>query len=175
MGKRRLTADEVREWRQAMGEIPPDPPAPAKADTRFYLLADAPAPRASKPKAKPPQPGRLDPHDTKAIHRGRIVIEARVDLHGMTQERAHTMLTRFLKRSAAEGSRCVLVITGKGGKRSESSNPYAQFGAGVLRTALPHWLEAPELAPLVIASAPAAPRDGGDGARYVLLRRTRHR
>lgn len=173
MGKRRLTADEMREWRQAMGEIPPDPPADTKAGTRFYLLADAPPPRASKPKAA--LPGRLDPHDAKAIRRGRIAIAARVDLHGMTQERAHTTLTKFLKKCAAEGSRCVLVITGKGGRRSESDNPYAQFGAGVLRTALPQWLEAPELAPLVIASAAAAPRDGGDGARYVLLRRATRR
>ncbi len=169
MGKRRLTADEVREWRTAMGEIPPDLPADPKTDTRFYLLADAPPPRASKPKAA--LPGPPDRHDAKAIRRGRIAIAARVDLHGMTQERAHVTLTRFLKKCAAEGSRCVLVITGKGGKPSEADNPYAQFGAGVLRTALPHWLEAPELAPLVIASAPAAPRDGGDGARYVLLRR----
>ena len=172
MGKRRLTAEEVREWRQAMGEIPPDPPVSTKADTRFYLLADAPAPRAPKTKAQP-HPGPLDPHDAKAIRRGRIAIAARVDLHGMTQDRAHTTLTRFLKKCVSEGSRCVLVITGKGGKRSEADNPYAQFGAGVLRTALPHWLEAPELAPLVIASAPAAPRDGGEGARYVLLRRHR--
>jgi DNA-nicking Smr family endonuclease len=171
VGKRRLTADEVREWRQAMGEIPPDPPAP-RPDSRFYLLTAPPAPARKQKAATPPLPGAIPPHDAKAIRRGRVAIEARVDLHGMTQDRAHTTLVRFLKKCTADGARCVLVITGKGGKRTDDS-PYAEFGAGVLRSSLPHWLESPELAPLIIASAPAAPKDGGDGARYVLLRRRR--
>jgi DNA-nicking Smr family endonuclease len=182
MPRRRLTADEVRLWRQAMGEALPDPPVDAaKADTRFYLLGEPTAAAAAK--RAPPRPAALDPQDAKAIRRGRIAIAARVDLHGMTQERAHQTLTRFLKKSAADGLRCVLVITGVGrnarlrrdsGKRGDAG-PYAAFGAGVLRTSLPRWLEAPELAPLVIASAPAAPRDGGDGARYLLLRRPTRR
>ncbi len=129
-------------------------------------------PRAKAP-APQPLPGDIDPHDAKAIRRGRIAVEARVDLHGMTQAAAHTALVRFLRRSAAEGKRCVLVITGKGTKPADDESPYAQLGAGVLRVSLPRWLEAPELAPLVISSGGASPRDGGDGARYVLLRRKR--
>ena len=114
-------------------------------------------------------------HDAKSIRRGRVTIDARIDLHGMTQTRAHETLVRFLQRSAAQRHRCVLVITGKGGRRTEDEDPYANFGAGVLRVQLPHWLEAPEVAPLVISSGPAAPQHGGDGARYVMLRRKRTR
>ncbi len=158
-------------WRRAMGKEPPDPPAPVRLAAR----APGPAKWSASRTPKPTLPGDIDPHDAKAIRRGRIAVEARVDLHGMTQTNAHAALVRFLRRSAAAGLRCVLVITGKGnaGRRDEDESPFAGFGAGVLRLSLPRWLEAPELAPLVIASAPAAPRHGGTGARYVLLRRPR--
>lgn len=163
---------------------PTDAPPPRKATTSaasFEQLLDAPV-AAAKPVVKPrtPKPvaslpGDIDPHDAKSIRRGRVQIDARIDLHGMTQTHAYETLVRFLQRSAAQRHRCVLVITGKGGRRADDDGPYANFGAGVLRTQLPRWLEAPELAPLIISSGPAAPQHGGEGARYVLLRRKRVR
>lgn len=153
-----VNEDDAAVWRQAMGES---------------VAAAAPAPLVTQ-RAKPtaPQlPGDIDPHDAKAIHRGRIAVEGRVDLHGLTQADAHAALVRFLRRSAADGKRCVLVITGKGTKPADDESPYARLGAGVLRISLPRWLESPELAPFVISSGAASPRDGGGGARYVLLRR----
>ena len=186
MPRRRVTQEEVRLWRAAMGEsVDPAPhikrPLAAAPPPTFAALLDAPVHTAkptvrARPK-KPPSavPGELDPHDAKSIRHGRLTIDARIDLHGMTQTSAHETLVRFLQRSAAQRHRCVLVITGKGGRRAEDEDPYANFGAGVLRVQLPRWLEAPELAPLVISSGPAAPQHGGDGARYVLLRRKRAR
>ncbi|MBM3506665.1 MAG: DNA mismatch repair protein MutS [Alphaproteobacteria bacterium] len=171
MGRRKLTADEVRLWRQAMGEAPPESPDAADSNSRLYLLAKLPAAPRAKKSAALPQPGDIDAHDLKALRRGRIDIGARLDLHGMTQQDAHAALVRFLKRSASDGVRCVLVITGKGSVRAADESPYAGFGAGVLRAVLPRWLEAPELKPVVIASAQAGARHGGIGARYVLLRR----
>lgn len=202
MARRRLSQDEIRLWREAMGERSDPAPAhgrrtpasrapvskpPVRKALRetetesFAQLLDAPgghkkpAPRVRAAKKTAALPGELDPHDAKSIRRGRIEIDARIDLHGMTQTRAHETLVRFVQRSAAQHLRCVLVITGKGGRRSDEDDPYANFGAGVLRVQLPHWLEAPELASLVISSGPAAPQHGGDGARYVLLRRKRTR
>ena len=184
MPRRRVTHEEVRLWREAMGE-PSDPTPPVKAapaaPPTFEALLDAPvaavkpAVRARVKRPVAAVPGNLDPHDAKSIRRGRVTIDARIDLHGMTQTRAHETLVRFLQRSAAQRHRCVLVITGKGGRRTEDEDPYANFGTGVLRVQLPHWLEAPEVAPLVISSGPAAPQHGGDGARYVMLRRKRAR
>jgi DNA-nicking Smr family endonuclease len=60
--------------------------------------------------------------------------------------------------------RCLLVIHGKGLRSS---------GKAVLRSALPEWLASPDLEGCVLAFAPAQPEDGGSGATYVLLRRTR--
>jgi DNA-nicking Smr family endonuclease len=123
-----------------------------------------------RPRAKhlPPlthdaSPG-LDRRTAERLRRGALAIEARLDLHGMTQEEAHRALDAFLARAAQAGKRSVLVITGKGGRSS---------GDGVLRAAVPRWLnEAPNRGRL-LAFAPAQPQHGGAGALYLLLKRRR--
>jgi len=90
-----------------------------------------------------------------------MAIEARLDLHGMTQDEAHRALARFIARAQDDDRRAVLVITGKGGPGRE----------GVLRRAVPRWLAEPPCRARVLAVETAQPRDGGAGALYVLLRR----
>ncbi len=97
-------------------------------------------------------------------------VEATLDLHGCTQATAHRALSRFVLGSYHRGHRCVLVITGKGPPGHTEGH---EEGRGVLRRALLLWLDDPELRPCVLATAPAKPRHGGDGARYLLLRRQR--
>jgi DNA-nicking Smr family endonuclease len=99
-----------------------------------------------------------------------LAIEARLDLHGLTQHEAHDHLGGFIRRAVAAGQRNVLVITGKGFKA-----PYNQKGGevGVLRQAVPRWLNEPDLRRHVVALRHAQPRDGGEGALYILLRRAR--
>lgn len=91
-------------------------------------------------------------------------MEASLDLHGLSQEEAHQALARFLARAAQAGRRCVLVVTGKGVKAG---------GEGILRASVPRWLNAPELRAQVLAFTYAAPKDGGTGALYILLKRRR--
>jgi DNA-nicking Smr family endonuclease len=93
---------------------------------------------------------------------GGTAVEARLDLHGLTQDEAHRALTRFIEASSRAGLRQVLVITGKG-----------RQGEGVLRGAVPRWLAEDSLRGRVLAASPAAPRDGGSGALYLRLRRAR--
>jgi DNA-nicking Smr family endonuclease len=88
----------------------------------------------------------------------------------MTQDEAHRALIDFVARSGDAGSRCLLVITGKGLRRLGESRP-AEIG--ILRQAVPRWLNEPSLRPRILAFAPAQPRDGGTGALYILLRRQR--
>ena len=57
----------------------------------------------------------LGKRERTKLSRGRSEIEARLDLHGMTQMRAHRALTGFLHRAHHDGLTFVLVITGKGG------------------------------------------------------------
>jgi DNA-nicking Smr family endonuclease len=103
------------------------------------------------------------------LKRGRYAIEGRIDLHGMTQDRAHAALLGFVERSARQGLRCVLVITGKGLRRLDDEGSGGEIG--ILRNAAPRWLnEAPNRA-RILAFTAAQPRHGGGGALYVLLRR----
>jgi DNA-nicking Smr family endonuclease len=103
----------------------------------------------------------IDRATAERLKRGRLPIEARLDLHGMTQDEAHRALAGFIRASRAAGKRCVLVITGRGA-----------VGGGVLRSAVPRWLDEPGLRPQLLAIATAQPQDGGAGALYVMLRRS---
>jgi DNA-nicking Smr family endonuclease len=102
--------------------------------------------------------------NAERLKRGHHPIEARLDLHGKTQTEAHHALAAFIHSSSEAGRRCVLVITGRG---------LGPSGPGVLRSAVPRWLEEVGLRRKILAIAPAQPRDGGAGALYLLLRRHR--
>ena len=102
----------------------------------------------------------IDRANAERLKRGRHKIEARLDLHGMTQDEAHRVLLGFIRAARAAGKRCVLVITGRG-----------RLGGGVLKAAVPRWLDEAEFRPHLLAVASARPRDGGGGALYVMLRR----
>ena len=148
------------------------------------LDADDRAPR-TPPRAKPPreavaarraatpakpvralkagEPLDLDRRTMDRLRRGQIRPEGRLDLHGMTRDRAHAALHDFIATSHAAGKRCVIVITGRG---------RASFGGGVLRAETPRWLNLDSIRPMVLGFAEAHPKDGGAGALYVLLRRS---
>src|SRR5260370_36203504 len=80
----------------------------------------------------------LDKASAERLKRGQYPIEARIDLHGMTQDDAHGALGDFIAASARAGRRCVLVITGKGLRRLGDDRAASEIG--VLRGAGPRWL-----------------------------------
>ena len=116
-------------------------------------------------------PVRMDSKSYGRLKRGKLKPEARIDLHGMTQAEAHPALIGFILRSASEGKRLVLVITGKGKLRDEA--PPLPVRHGVLRHNVPQWLRMAPVAPHVLQVTQAHMRHGGDGAYYVYLRRPR--
>ena len=120
-------------------------------------------PAAAKPKTQHVSHA-LDDQTLNKLAKGRLPIEGRVDLHGMTQDEAYSLLLTFLHRAHAGGVRYVLVITGKGSSSG---------GDGILRRSVPHWLSTPAFRHLVSSHDHAARNHGGSGALYVRLRRTR--
>lgn len=112
----------------------------------------------------------LDRKTMAKLRTGREHPQGRLDLHGMYLAEAHDVLGGFIRRSHAEGKKMVLVITGKG-KPAEDALALAPHRRGALRHALPQWLAAPGLQPLILRVTPAQQRDGGSGAWYVWLRR----
>ncbi len=119
-----------------------------------------------------PEPG-LDKRTAERLRRGDRAPEARLDLHGMTAERAHRSLNGFMARSLAQSLRCVLVITGKGGRHSSEDAPFMRSDLGVLRQAVPRWLKSGPYRGQIIGIFEAHPRHGGGGALYVYLKKAR--
>ncbi len=174
---RALSAEEAELWAATMAEIEPiskqdrhqDQDPPGGGPER--VVPPPPGARTESPGSPPlPDlaPGRapgLDKRTAQRLQRGQLKIEAKLDLHGLTQDEAHHALVDFVISAQGAGKRCVLVVTGKGlTPRGES---------GVLRTMLPRWLNTPALRERVLALHAAQPRHGGSGAFYVMLKRGR--
>ncbi|MGE4218091.1 MAG: Smr/MutS family protein [Alphaproteobacteria bacterium] len=166
---RRVTAG-IRPLRRDARLPAPHPPVsrPLLTESGARRKPAMPEPAAPPPPAPPPalahgdMPG-LDRRNADRLRRGRLPVEARLDLHGLFQDEAHSALSAFLARSQAAGRRCVLVVTGKG------------MGAegGVLRREVPRWLNMAPNRARILAFCHAQPRDGGSGALYILLKRLR--
>ena len=101
--------------------------------------------------------------------RGKLVPEARIDLHGLTLAEAHPELIRFILNAQSQGLRLVLVITGKG-KRGLDIGPSPQR-MGALRHQVPQWLRLAPLGQSVLQVTEAHLKHGGSGAYYIYLRR----
>jgi DNA-nicking Smr family endonuclease len=139
----------------------PEPKDTVAVDQMFVGESVA-APMNRPPRKEWPQMHRFDASTRNKLSKGRLPIEGRVDLHGMTQSEAHGLLLSFLHRAYADGLRYVLVITGKG----------SSFGSdGVLRRAVPEWLATPPFRGLISSHDSAARQHGGSGAIYIRLRR----
>jgi DNA-nicking Smr family endonuclease len=172
-------------------EVPEAPSAKPKADEK--TSAPSPGRAASTPRPRragaPPAAqaasqapthnggsSQIDAKLSRKIRRGQVEIDARLDLHGMTQATAHAALRRFIVRCAAQNRRTVLVITGKGreSRDEQDGDWWADMGrepSGILRRSISGWLADPALRPLIVGFEPAAPHHGGGGAFYIRLKR----
>lgn len=95
----------------------------------------------------------------KRLRRGQFIVEAELDLHGLTTALARRELNEFLAACRHYNRRCIRIIHGKG-RGSPDGRP-------VLKIHVNHWLR---LCDDVLAFCSARPVDGGTGAIYVLLR-----
>lgn len=175
MSGRRLRPEEQRLWgmvaatvRPAPGKAAPKLAEPAGEPPVGESVLKPPRPAPPAPIAKPVKPrvpiapGDIEPRRKHRIARERDPLEARLDLHGLDQDRARAVLEAFLRRAQADGHRAALVITGKG-----------LLGDGVLRRRFSDWLGETGLRDLVAGSSHAHRRHGGEGAFYVALKRKR--
>ncbi|UPJ49850.1 Smr/MutS family protein [Bradyrhizobium sp. 200] len=143
---------------EAASKVAPKPAVSPKHVTPARIVPP------SKP--EPPPLAPIGRRERSHLSRGRKEIDARLDLHGMTQTRAHRALFGFLQRAHHDGLTFVLIITGKGKIGAESER-------GVLRRQVPQWLGLPEFRSLVVGFEEAHISHGGEGALYVRVRRAR--
>jgi len=193
MSRRKVTTDELALWRrvaESTEKLNPNlaPKIEAESEAEFVATPKVPLLPIAKP-AKPPQPRvkfdlqdeltsrlakspvQMDHKAYRRLKRGKLSPEGRIDLHGLTLNRAHPALTAFILSSVSSGKRLVLVITGKG--RVREDNGPIPTPRGILRNQVPNWLTSPPLAQHVIQFMPAHITHGGEGAYYVYLRRRR--
>jgi DNA-nicking Smr family endonuclease len=178
--KRSLSEEERALWESVAKQIKPLRKKARAAKPKAVEAASVPKPvapprlsmsakilRAAKPEvpAAPPL-APLGRRERSQLSRGKKQIDARLDLHGMTQTRAHHALSGFLHRAHHDGLTFVLIITGKGQMGAESER-------GVLRRQVPHWLSLPEFRSLVVGFEEAHIGHGGEGALYVRIRRAK--
>ncbi len=177
-GRRHLSEEERTLWEHVARQVKPlrkkprvqkASPAPVLETTTAKHTASArPIPAMSLPKQSKPAVPPLAPlgrRERSRLSKGRSEIDARLDLHGMTQFRAHRALLGFLQRAHHDGLTFVLVITGKG--------VAGDTERGVLRRQVPQWLALPEFRALVVGFEEAHIGHGGEGALYVRIRRAR--
>jgi DNA-nicking Smr family endonuclease len=131
---RKLTDEEIKLWQKAV-----------KKGFRFQDL------EGGEKKAPNVESRTLNPKR----------IDARIDLHGLTLEKAHKRFMEFIYAASMDNLKKLLVITGKG-----SGN------TGKIRSELPLWCDADYLKPLITSCKPAEQKHGGDGAFYVTLKKT---
>lgn len=112
----------------------------------------------------------IDKNTATRFLKGQMDIEARLDLHGYTEKEAFNAVADFLQKSYIRNKRCVMIITGKGLKDDET--PWYET-KGVIKEALPQWINHADIRPFVLSIAPANREDGGSGAFYILLKRRR--
>lgn len=178
--KRALSREEAELWESVAKQAKPLRKRARPVKASHEIADEAPAapvpvlrlnspPVTAKIPSAPPAPPPLAPlgrRERSKLSRGRKDIDARLDLHGMTQSRAHRVLLDFLYHAQADGMSVVLIITGKGKSGAESER-------GVLRRQVPQWLGLPEFRGFVIGFDEAHIGHGGEGALYVRVRRAR--
>lgn len=166
---RSLSKEELAIWQQIANEVSPIKkkarreevvPKPLKITRKAVIPEEEPRglpPFRRHSGAKPKN--ALDANMLARIRDGKQRPEARIDLHGMTEDQAYIHLKSAIALAHENSLRIVVVITGKG-----------RGGEGLLRRRVPYWLE-DECAAWITAYQPALQKDGGDGALYVTLRR----
>ena len=163
-----LPPKDAQLWRRVAATVRPlgAPKPPAGAPPPRVQVRERAADPPSRTPASSPVDASLDGGWDRRLRKGRVEPQRTIDLHGLTQERAHTRLVRAVQSAYAEGVRTLLVITGK--PRGPDEAP-----RGILSKMFPIWCEGSDLRPYIAALRPAAQKHGGAGASFVILRRKR--
>jgi DNA-nicking Smr family endonuclease len=169
-------AQSVKPLHRRPRKAPSSPTIAKSATTQGFAIR--PIEKTGSHRVPPPLTG-LDRRSEQRMTRGKVDIDGRIDLHGIGVAEARQKLRSYFERQSDQGSRTVLVITGKGASPYTSHTLHGRHiyhapeREGRLRRLVPEWLHEPEFRALVAGFQPAHPKHGGGGAFYVRLRRPR--
>lgn len=158
-----------------MGEVAA-PKALTEGERQAPRPAKAVAPRPlRRPSGPPPPPegeshGGLDSHWERRLRAGTLAPDFTLDLHEHSLEAAYNRLLGGLDLAREAGARVVLLIAG----RERPASPADRSGQrGAIRAKLLDWLAASRHSTAIAAIRKAHRRHGGEGALYIVLKRSR--
>ena len=109
--------------------------------------------------------------DSIFLKKIRIEKIKRIDLHGYTLEEANKAIETFIKKCFDNNVTKIIVITGKGLRSKNISNPYLSKDLSILKYSVPEFIETNNfLNKMIIEMADAKIEDGGSGAFYIFLK-----
>ncbi len=169
---RALSAEEAALWEKVTREVrafrarPVRPPDTQAEPTRVAVPSRPVTTVSLRPVARPVPGTTLDGSWDRKLARGEAVPEMTIDLHGHRLQTAYDEVDAGLARAIGRGARLVLLITGR--PPTDHAPPVRR---GAIRAAVGDWLHASRHAGHIAAVRNAAPRHGGAGALYIVLRR----
>ena len=119
--------------------------------------------------------GDLKPKDIDLEKIDNTISKTRkLDLHGFSLEESNKKVKEFLNESFHLGFRKLLIVTGKGLRSKSHEDPYVSEKLSKLRYSVPQFIKNEEsLKNKIIKISQADIEDGGEGAIYVLLKKSK--
>lgn len=95
----------------------------------------------------------------------------RIDLHGFSLEEANKAIEEFINDCFQKKINRIIVITGKGLRSKNESNPYISKDLSILKYSVPEYVESNKtLMKMINEIKDAKIEDGGAGAFYIFLK-----
>ncbi|MDB4846637.1 Smr/MutS family protein [Candidatus Pelagibacter sp.] len=96
----------------------------------------------------------------------------KIDLHGYSLENANKTIDEFINKCFNEKVTRITVITGKGLRSNNASNPYVSKDLSILKYSVPEFIEKNlNLMKMIYKISDAKIEDGGSGAFYIYLKK----
>tara|TARA_B110001454_G_scaffold199754_1_gene204819 strand:- start:501 stop:923 length:423 start_codon:yes stop_codon:yes gene_type:complete len=94
-----------------------------------------------------------------------------IDLHGFSLDNANKVIEELIVRFSEESVNKIIVITGKGLRSKNTSNPYVSKDLSILRYSVPEFIQSrTNLMKIIKQIKEADIEDGGEGAFYIYLK-----
>ena len=101
----------------------------------------------------------LEQQTKKMLKNKQFVVDAFLDLHGLSQIEAKIKIKEFVKAAFFKKKRHIIIITGKG-----------ENNKGILKNKTPNWLAEEEISKYIIGFLNPPEFLGGDGAIYINIK-----
>ena len=98
----------------------------------------------------------------------------RIDLHGFSLENANLIIDEFINKCFKENVTRIIVITGKGLRSNNVSNPYVSKDLSILKNSVPEFIKSnADLMKKIKNIEEAIIEDGGSGAFNIFLKKSK--